>query len=222
MQKTLKNGRRIATSFVFKFVLVTVGFVLVGCQVTPPAPQPRPPVEPSRPIPPQPQPTPVPPAERGRIPLAPIVAPTSGSMSYYQDRQEQYLRGRLENTGLRVSRTGDVLKIIVPGVGFMINGDQLQPRMAQALDGIAPVLKEFTKTSIDIKGFTDSTGSFEHNQNLSERRAQSVGAYLAEKQIPTSRIRTAGFGPRSPIADNRTDTGRAQNRRVEIELVPSS
>lgn len=216
MQRMTKIARKVSP-------LLLLGAMLVGCQVNPLAPPSTPPAEPpSRPIPP---PAPRPPAATppaGRSSSAPIVAPTSGSTTYYQDRQEQYLRGRLDNTGLRVSREGDVLKIVVPGVGFAINGDQLQPKIAQALDTIAPVVKEFSKTTIEIKGYTDSTGSFEHNQNLSERRAQSVGAYLAARQVPIGRIHTAGFGPRSPVADNRTDSGRMQNRRVEIDLVPAS
>jgi len=215
MQKIIKTVRCLSTVMVF-------GFIAVGCQINQPAPSPRPPAEPSRPStpPPTPQPPPVS-VDRSRTSLGPVVAPTSGGAGFYQDKQEQYLRARLEGSNLRLLRNGDVIKIIVPGVGFAFNGEQLQPRVAQVLDNIAPVLKEFVKTTIDIKGYTDSTGSFEHNQYLSEQRAQSVGAYLGARQISLSRIRTAGFGPRAPIADNRSDAGRAQNRRVEIELVPA-
>jgi outer membrane protein OmpA-like peptidoglycan-associated protein len=83
------------------------------------------------------------------------------------------------------------------------------------------VVKEYGRTTLDVRGYTDSTGSFEHNQQLSERRARSVGAYLVTRQIAATRIRTAGFGPRHPIVGNDTESGRAQNRRIEIELVPT-
>ena len=148
-------------------------------------------------------------------------APTSGGVSYYQDRQEKLLNERLVGTGVRVQRNADTIKLIVPGkLAFALNSEQIQANFTAVLDNVALVLKEYSKTVVDIKGYTDSTGSFEHNQQLSERRAQSIGAYLSARQIAAPRIRSAGYGPRYPMVGNDSESGRAQNRRVEIELVP--
>lgn len=208
-----------------RLVLAVMCIVVAGC-VTEPAPQ-RGRTPPSAPLPPPP---PVSPPAAGakegastpRV-LSPPAAPTSGGIGYYQDRQEQQLRERVDGTGVRLVRTGDTIRLVLPGnAAFTTNGDQLQPRFVDLLTTVAAVLKEYSKTVIDVKGYTDSTGSFEHNQQLSAQRAQAVGNLLISRQIAAARIRTAGYGPRNPVADNKTDSGRAQNRRIEIDLVPAS
>jgi outer membrane protein OmpA-like peptidoglycan-associated protein len=181
-----------------------------------PAPAPR--VEPPKAPPPR---EPVKPAAPA-VPSAVPSAPTTGGISYYQDRQQGVLEERLAATGVRVLRNGESIKLIIPGrLMFSQSSDQIQPVFAPLLDNIALVLKEYARTTLDIRGYTDSTGSFEHNQQLSERRARNVGAYLVTRQITATRIRTAGFGPRNPLVGNDTESGRAQNRRIEIELVPT-
>jgi outer membrane protein OmpA-like peptidoglycan-associated protein len=82
------------------------------------------------------------------------------------------------------------------------------------------VLNKFNRTLIDINGHTDSTGSQQHNQALSERRAASVANYLGARGVDQRRISTLGFGPSQPIASNATPDGRAQNRRVEVLISP--
>lgn len=160
---------------------------------------------------------PAPGSAPGPVPSAPV----AGGVGYYQDHQERLLSERLAGTAVRVVRNADTIKLIVPGnMAFALNSEQIQPNFTAVLDNVAQVLKEYSKTVIDIKGYTDSTGSFEHNQQLSERRAQSVGSYLMARQIAAARIRSAGYGPRYPLAGNDTESGRNQNRRVEIELVP--
>jgi outer membrane protein OmpA-like peptidoglycan-associated protein len=157
------------------------------------------------------------------VPTGPVPsAPTSGGIGYYQDRQQSVLEERLAGTGVRVLRTGESIKLILPGrQTFSLSSDQIQPAFAPVLDNIALVVKEYARTTLDVRGYTDSTGSFEHNQQLSERRAASIGAYLVTRQIAATRIRTAGFGPRNPLVGNDTESGRTQNRRIEIELVPT-
>lgn len=202
------------------WAVAVLGVAIAGCQVSPPTPTPSPPVEPTRPLPPPPPP-PTPPAEPEPPRELPLIAPTSGGVAHYQNVQEQLLRARLDGTGIRVQRSGDQIKLVLPAnASFAVSGDQLASRAAAALAKVVPVLKEFEKTTIAIKGYTDSVGSFEHNQQLSQRRAQSVGAFFTGQDISAARITTAGYGPRFPVADNRTDTGRALNRRVEIDLVP--
>ena len=84
---------------------------------------------------------------------------------------------------------------------------------------MAEVLFKYTDTRIQVTGHTDSTGSLDYNYGLSDRRARSVGNYLAARGIDQNRIITQGVGPDQPIASNDTESGRAQNRRVELEIV---
>jgi outer membrane protein OmpA-like peptidoglycan-associated protein len=175
----------------------------------------------SRTLPPAPLPGPTPTpgmdhGTTGQAPGGPATIPITGS---YQDRQEAELRMQLEGTGMRIQRNGENVKLILPGnIAFGANSEQIRPNFAAALDNVVAILRKYDKTQIDIRGFTDSTGSFEHNQELSERRAQSVASFLISKQIVASRLRATGYGPRYPIAPNNSEGGRAQNRRVEIEL----
>ena len=82
------------------------------------------------------------------------------------------------------------------------------------------VVAEFDQTVIEVAGHTDSTGSDEYNQRLSERRASSVSAYLISRQVLPERIIQVGMGEAWPVADNSTNAGRQLNRRVELTLVP--
>ena len=88
------------------------------------------------------------------------------------------------------------------------------------MNSLVLVFKEFNKNGIDIIGYTDSTGSLQLNQDLSNRRARSVAAYLEGNGVQASRISSYGAGPSQPIASNDTASGRALNRRVEINLRP--
>ncbi|QQD18521.1 OmpA family protein [Spongiibacter nanhainus] len=148
-------------------------------------------------------------------------AAAGGGYGYYMDRQEAKLRARLEGTGVRVQRVGDSIKLIMPGnITFDTGSSAIQGGFHSVLDSVVLVTKEFDKTLMQINGYTDSTGSFQTNQSLSEDRAQSVARYFMNQGIPSSRIRATGYGPRDPIADNSTASGRSQNRRVELELLP--
>lgn len=159
--------------------------------------------------------------KKGALTGAAIGAAAGAGTGYYMDRQEAMLRQRLEGTGVRVQRVGDQIKLIMPGnITFDTNSDQIRGGFYDVLDSVVIVLNEFDKTAVDIKGYTDSTGSFEYNQQLSERRARSVGRYLMNHQVAAARIRTTGYGPRYPVASNDTPEGRAMNRRVEIDLLP--
>jgi len=89
----------------------------------------------------------------------------------------------------------------------------------QVLDQVAAQVAQLNLETLIATGHTDSTGPAAYNQGLSERRANAVKAYLVEKGIPTDRIYVEGKGASQPIASNATREGRAQNRRVEIEIV---
>jgi outer membrane protein OmpA-like peptidoglycan-associated protein len=158
---------------------------------------------------------------KGALTGAAVGAAAGGGIGYYMDRQEAQLRQRLEGSGVRVQRIGDNIKLIMPGnITFAVNSEQVQPNFSDTLDSVGLVLNEYKDTAIEIKGYTDSTGSFEHNQQLSERRAQSVARQFLNQGVASGRVRTYGYGPRNPVADNGSENGRAQNRRVEIDLIP--
>lgn len=161
--------------------------------------------------------------DRGKGALTGAVAggAIGGGIGHYQDRQEAELRQRLEGSGVRVVREGDTISLVMPGnITFDTDQYAIRDEFYPVLDSVASVLREFNKTAVQIGGHTDSTGSDSYNQLLSERRALSVKEYLAQNKVAYNRLQSAGYGPRYPIASNGTSTGRAQNRRVEIDLVP--
>lgn len=148
-------------------------------------------------------------------------AALGGGIGYYMDRQEQQLRQRLEGTGVRVERHGDNLKLIMPGnITFATDSSSINAGFHAVLDSVALVLQEFDQTNLEVIGYTDSTGGFEYNQHLSERRADSVTAYLVTQGISASRLAAKGMGERLPVASNDTGAGRARNRRVELDIRP--
>jgi outer membrane protein OmpA-like peptidoglycan-associated protein len=127
----------------------------------------------------------------------------------------------LQGTGVSVTRVGDQIVLNMPGnVTFATNSSDISANFYGVLNSVAPVLNEFDKTCVDVIGHTDSTGSMELNQRLSDQRASSVATYLETQEVLSQRIATRGMGPNSPIASNDTPEGRALNRRVEIILTP--
>lgn len=150
-----------------------------------------------------------------------VGALAGGSIGYYMDRQEAKLRAELQGTGVGVYRDGDNITLLMPGnITFATNSADLSPQFFDVLNSVAKVLTEFDKTVIEVAGHTDSTGSDAYNQTLSERRATSVATYLRSQQIDPNRMITVGLGESMPVADNGTEAGRQQNRRVELTLVP--
>lgn len=150
-----------------------------------------------------------------------IGALAGGGIGNYMDRQQAELRQQLEGTGVSVTRVGNNIILNMPSnITFPVDGDQISPSFVPTLDSVTLVLKKFNQTLIDVYGHTDSTGSDSYNQDLSQRRAQAVAGYLTSRAINAQRFAVQGFGETRPIADNGTEAGRAQNRRVEIQLVP--
>ncbi len=123
------------------------------------------------------------------------------------DRLRAELNAKETTRGLTIS-LGDVL--------FDTNKSTLKPGGARAIQKLAQFLQENPKRNVSIEGFTDSTGSEEHNQQLSERRADAVRTALVDQGIATERITSQGYGQAYPVADNKTSAGRQLNRRVEV------
>ncbi len=151
-----------------------------------------------------------------------IGAVAGAGVGAYMDAQERKMRERTAGTGIDVVRQGDELLLRMPsGITFATNQSTIQPQFQPTLDQVATTLAEYPKTMIDVLGHTDSDGAEAYNQTLSERRAQSVSSYLGGRGIASVRIATMGYGETRPIASNETPDGKAQNRRVEIKVVPA-
>ena len=105
------------------------------------------------------------------------------------------------------------------GVNFSVDSANLQPSSQTKLGDVVAVLKKYPTTRVEISGHTDSTGSSEHNVELSQARADAVKAYLVGEGIDPERVRTRGAGPDEPIDTNASADGRAKNRRIEFRLL---
>ena len=150
-----------------------------------------------------------------------VGALAGGTVGYYMDKQEAELRAELEGTGVSVTRMGDNITLNMPGnVTFATDSSDLSPAFFDVLNSVSKVLAEFDQTVVEVAGHTDSTGSEQYNQSLSERRAGSVASYLRSQGVISERLITVGMGELRPVADNTTAAGRQANRRVEITMVP--
>ena len=150
-----------------------------------------------------------------------IGALSGGAIGNYMDRQEAALRAELQATGVGIRRVGNELVLVMPSnITFATDSATIDPSFDRTLASVATVLGRFNQTLIDVNGHTDSTGSPGYNQQLSRARAQSVTSALARRGVQPNRILAQGFGETQPIASNATPSGREQNRRVEIRIVP--
>jgi outer membrane protein OmpA-like peptidoglycan-associated protein len=159
--------------------------------------------------------------QRNALIGAGIGALAGGSVGYYMDVQEAKLRQRLRESGVSVTRSGNQIILNMPGnVTFRTNSADISADFYQVLNSVAVVLDEYKNTTIDVIGHTDSVGADDYNQRLSEQRARSVAEYLAGQKVLAARLLIAGRGKTQPIASNDTPEGRAQNRRVTLQITP--
>jgi outer membrane protein OmpA-like peptidoglycan-associated protein len=159
----------------------------------------------------------------GRIIGAGIGGLAGGAIGYTMDRQIKELRESTAGSGVDISPTdnGQAILVNLPeGVTFDVGSAALQPAFRSTLDQIAQSMNQYPDSLIDVYGHTDSTGSEQFNQTLSESRARTVANYLSMQGVSGTRIRSQGFGETMPVADNNTEEGRRRNRRVEIKIVP--
>ena len=135
----------------------------------------------------------------------------------YMDKQEEEL-ARIPGTS--VERVGEDMLLVhfESDVLFSVDSAVLNPTSRSSLDQAADVFIEYPKTAILAQGHTDSTGSEQHNQDLSERRAKAVSNYLVGRGVDGTRITSLGYGEGNPVASNESDSGRQQNRRVDLLL----
>jgi outer membrane protein OmpA-like peptidoglycan-associated protein len=150
-----------------------------------------------------------------------VGALAGGGVGYYMDVQEKKLRDKLANTGVSVTRNGNNITLNLPSnVTFASGSADLNSQFFNTLDGVTLVLKEYDKTVIEVAGHTDNVGSEDYNKGLSQRRASSVASYLSSQGVKQARLLTVGAGETYPVASNASEGGRAQNRRVELTIVP--
>lgn len=150
-----------------------------------------------------------------------IGALAGGVVGNYMDKQEAAMRQSLQGTGVDVQRQGDNLLLTMPNqVTFGFDQSAIQSAFYPTLNNVAQVLNQYPSTMIDVVGHTDSVGTEAYNLKLSQDRAQAVSSYLIGKGVLSSRLVVRGVGEAFPIASNDTETGRAQNRRVEILIAP--
>lgn len=159
-----------------------------------------------------------------RIVGAGIGGVAGGVIGNRMDQQIRELDEATEGTGVDVSKTPDGESILVnlPDVTFAVDSTTISPSFRAALDEVASSLQKYPDSLVDVMGHTDSSGSDAHNQDLSQRRAESVKGYLVMRGVGSSRVATIGYGEQYPRADNATAEGRALNRRVEIRITPIS
>jgi len=150
-----------------------------------------------------------------------VGALAGGAIGNYMDRQEASLRHDLAGTGVSVTRMGDNITLNMPGnITFKTDSAEIDPSFYKVLNSVNLVVKKYNKTVVEIAGHTDSAGSADYNQKLSERRANSVAQYLESQGLASNRVVTIGAGETKPVADNSTTEGRQANRRVELSLEP--
>ncbi|MGY0398619.1 MAG: OmpA family protein [Ostreibacterium sp.] len=158
--------------------------------------------------------------KKGRYVGAILGALAGGAIGRYMTKQQKDLEKVLASSGIKVSRIDKAtIKLHLPNaITFATNKSNLSASVAMPLNQIAQVVNKYKKTAVHVLGFTDSTGSNEYNLQLSYRRAQAVGNYLASQGVVSGRIAARGYGETYPIASNGSESGKAQNRRAEIYI----
>jgi outer membrane protein OmpA-like peptidoglycan-associated protein len=155
-------------------------------------------------------------AAAGAVVGGAVGAGSGALIGRYMDRQEAALK-KVESA--KVERQGDKLVVkFNSAILFDTNKSELKPQSRTDLAEFAKVLKEYKDTDLVIEGHTDSTGRKERNRVLSNERAEAVIAFLAAQGVDRSRMTGRGLADEMPVADNGSEAGRQQNRRVQIQI----
>jgi outer membrane protein OmpA-like peptidoglycan-associated protein len=134
-------------------------------------------------------------------------------------QQSAQMRERLRNQLNQVLQTTETARGLIVNMSdvlFDFNKYTLKPEAREKLAKVSGILLSYPGLKLQVEGYTDSIGSDEYNQKLSEERAEGVRDYLVAQSVPDDNVTARGFGKDDPVADNSTDQGRAQNRRVEL------
>jgi outer membrane protein OmpA-like peptidoglycan-associated protein len=144
-------------------------------------------------------------------------AAIGGAVGHRMDKQQQELQ---QIPGVEVTRPAEnqIDVRLTSDILFDVNSSDLRSQSRATLNDLANNFRQYPDEIIDVEGHTDSTGTPEYNQGLSERRAYSVKNYLVDQGVPGSRVNATGYGETRPKASNDTPEGRQLNRRVEIHI----
>lgn len=156
---------------------------------------------------------------------AAIGAALGAGVGYYMERQAKQLEQQMAGTGVTVTPNANGnIDLVMPGnITFAFDSASLNPSFRPTLDKLAATMNEYNQNTVTIAGHTDSVGNPSYNMNLSRDRANSVRNYLVSRGVASNRINVVAYGQTRPIADNNSDYGRQQNRRVELTVnAPSS
>ena len=147
-------------------------------------------------------------------------AAVGGITGYNWQSIKNKISGDSKGTGTQVTEQQDgSLKVNIPNsISFDTNSYAIKPSFDPVLNSVTQTMQQHPELIANVIGHTDNTGQAAYNQTLSQNRAQSVASYIATHGVPAQRLAASGMGQNQPIADNSTEAGRAQNRRVEIYL----
>ncbi len=152
---------------------------------------------------------------------AAIGAALGAGVGYYMERQAKQLEQQMAGTGVTVEQnptTGNI-DLVMPGsITFSFDDATLSSSFKPTLAKLATTMNQYNKTTVNIAGHTDSRGAANYNMGLSKDRAYSVANYLTSQGVASNRINVVAYGESRPVADNNTDYGRQQNRRVELTI----
>jgi outer membrane protein OmpA-like peptidoglycan-associated protein len=152
---------------------------------------------------------------------AAIGAAAGGVIGQMLDRQAADLSAKMGNDNVDIVNTGSELIVTLPqDLLFDVGSDDIRLDQRADLAALADSLMENPDSTVDVLGHTDNIGSATSNQELSARRAQAVHAILQNEGVAPSRLRAFGRGEDEPVASNLNESGRAENRRVEIVIRP--
>lgn len=159
---------------------------------------------------------------RGAVIGAAVGAGVGGAIGAQLDKQARELDQDLDGR-ISVVNTGDRLIVTMPqDILFATDSTALSSTLQGDLYTLADSLNDYPNTTVQVIGHTDNTGAAAYNQDLSERRALAVKSVLVNGGVSSGRVQAIGRGESSPVATNQTSTGRAQNRRVEIIIIPNT
>lgn len=162
--------------------------------------------------------------DNGKFVGAAAGAAAGAAIGNYMDKQQREMEEQLadeqRSKEIELERVQeDTIKLNLSSeVSFDTDSSAIKPSFYSSLNKISGIINQYDQTTIRIVGHTDSRGSDEHNQILSEKRAESVRSYLNDQGVSMPRMRTIGMGETQPIGDNSSRSGQSENRRVEIFL----
>lgn len=154
---------------------------------------------------------------RGAIIGAVVGGVAGGIIGHQMDQQAKEIKQQIP--GAVVERVGEGIQVTFDsGLLFDYDSDRIKPAAAENLRNLAQSLNNYPNTDLVIVGHTDNVGSDSYNADLSQRRSRAAANYLASLGVNSSRLKTYGRGENEPVAENTSDAGRQQNRRVEVAI----